>query len=215
MARKEQNNVEYFPFLCKEGISMYFIENKYGNDGYATWIKILRELAVTNYHYLNLSDKKRFMYLSSKCKIDDNKLTEIIEDLCSLGEFNIDLWNQNKIIFSEKFIDNIKDAYKRRNNKCIDLLGLCKHLVSINVISVYINSINDNINTHSIVEYSKVNNSKVENSNTVFFDEFLKLNYTIDNGEKIYGNLHQRLLGGLSEKAIKEHCINNGIDYEK
>ena len=49
----------------------------------------------------------------------------------------------------------------------------------------------------------------------VFFDENLKLYYAIDGDEKIYGNLHQRLLGGLSEKAIEEHCINNGINYEK
>ncbi len=49
----------------------------------------------------------------------------------------------------------------------------------------------------------------------VFFDEHFKLEYTEVNGEKIYGNLHQRGQGGLSEKAIKEHCINNGIDYEK
>ncbi len=222
MARQEQNNVEYFPFLCKEGKAMFYIEHKYGNDGYATWIRILRQLAVTNYHYLNLSEYSELMYLSSKCKISDQKLKEIISDLVSIGEFSKELWEQNNIVFSEKFIENIKDAYARRKNKCINMYTLCKHLNTLGVQSEYISRINvakndDNvsINTHSKVEYSKVNNSKVENSNTVFFDEFLKLNYTIDNGEKIYGNLHQRLLGGLSEKAIKEHCINNGIDYEK
>lgn len=54
-----------------------------------------------------------------------------------------------------------------------------------------------------------------EEDNNVFFDENLKLYYAIAGDEKIYGNLHQRLLGGLSEKAIEEHCINNGINYEK
>ena len=43
MARPERNNVDYFPFLCKEGKAMFYIEQKYGNDGYATWIKLLRQ----------------------------------------------------------------------------------------------------------------------------------------------------------------------------
>lgn len=53
MARPERNNVDYFPFICKEGKAMYYIEQKYNNDGYATWVKLLRQLAVTNYHFLN------------------------------------------------------------------------------------------------------------------------------------------------------------------
>lgn len=124
MARPERNNVDYFPFLCKEGKAMYYIEHKYGNDGYASWVKILRQLAVTNYHYLNLTDKVEFMYLASKCKVSENTLTEMINDLCSLGEFHAELWHENMIIYSEKFVDSIKDAYLKRNNKCISLEGL-------------------------------------------------------------------------------------------
>lgn len=33
MARPQRNNVDYFPFFCKEGKSMFYIEQKYGNDG--------------------------------------------------------------------------------------------------------------------------------------------------------------------------------------
>ena len=33
MARPERNNVDYFPFLCKEGKAMYYIEKKYKNKG--------------------------------------------------------------------------------------------------------------------------------------------------------------------------------------
>lgn len=222
MARQEQNNVDYFPFLCKEGKAMFYIEHKYGNDGYATWIRLLRQLAVTNYHYLNLSEYSELMFLSSKCKISEQKLKEIITDLVNIGEFHKELWEQNSIIFSEKFIENIKDAYARRKNKCINMYTLCKHLSALGVQSEYINRINvpkndNNVdkNTHSKVEYSKVDNSKKDNSNNVFFDEFLKLNYTVENGERIYGNLHQRGQGGLSEKAIKKHCENNGIEYAK
>lgn len=186
MARQQQNTVDYFPFLCKEGEAMFYIENKYGNDGYATWIKILRQLAVTNYHYLNLSEYKTIMFLSSKCKVNEKLLLEIITDLCNIGEFNKPLWEQNKIIFSEKFIENIKDAYSRRKNECINLHTLCIHLNSSGVQSAYILSQNVytkpqsvDINTHSIVEYSIVKDRKVkdnkENDINISFDVFWNL----------------------------------------
>lgn len=220
MARHEQNNVDYFPFLCKEGEAMFYIENKYGNDGYATWIKILRQLAVTNYHFLNLSEYKTRMFLSSKCRISEEKLVEIINDLCNIGEFNKYLWEQNRIVFSEKFIENIKDAYARRKNECVNLFTLCKQLYASGVQSAYINEINasiiaekNNINTHSIVEYSIVKDSKVNNKiiNEKFYDEDLELYYIIKDGKKIYGNDYDIMYGGLSEFAIKKHLeeVNN------
>lgn len=214
MARQQQNTVDYFPFLCKEGEAMFFIENKYGNDGYATWIKILRQIAVTNYHYLNLSEYKTRMFLSSKCKISEEKLNEIITDLCYIGEFNKELWEQNRIVFSEKFIENIKDAYARRKNECINLHTLCIHLYSLGVQSAYINSINVNtntkktdINSHSIVEYSKVKNSIVKNNKEYekFFDENLQLPYIIENDKKVYGTDSDILIGGMSKFAIEKH----------
>lgn len=223
MARHEQNNVDYFPFLCKEGRAMFYIENKYGNDGYATWIKILRQLAVTNYHYLNLSEYSELMFLSSKCKISEDKLNLIITDLCNIGEFNKELWQQNKIVFSEKFIENIKDAYVRRKNECVNMYTLCIHLYSSGIQSEYINSINavpnikkPYINTHSIVEYSIVDNSIVKDSKEnkqIFMDEKYQLPYEIINGEKIVGSDNARKMGGMSLHAIKIHCKNIGVEY--
>lgn len=227
MARQQQNTVDYFPFLCKEGEAMFYIEGKYGNDGYATWIKILRQLAVTNYHYLNLSEYKTRMFLSSKCKITEEKLIEIITDLCYIGEFNRELWEQNRIVFSEKFIENIKDAYARRKNECVNMFTLCIHLYSSGVQSAYINSINahanpkkSDINPHSKVEYSKVeysivNDSKVENTIETFFDEDYKLPFVIINNEKLYGEPYQIEKGGMSEIAIKQHCRTYNLKYPK
>lgn len=124
MARPEKNNVDYFPFFCKEGKSMFYIEQKYGNDGFATWIKILRELAVAEYHYLNLSDEINMMYLSAKCRVDKSVLEIIITDLVKLGQFDAELWELHHVIFSEKFVESVADAYKKRNNSVISKKAL-------------------------------------------------------------------------------------------
>lgn len=183
MARPERNNIDYFPYLCKEGKAMFYIEQKYGNDGFATWVKILRQLAVTNYHYLNLNDRIEFMFLSSKCKVSELILNEIISDLCDLGEFNKTLWVENKILFNEKFIESIQDAYIKRNNKCITLNGLFLLLISLGVRKLSKIVLEVPVNTQSIVEETivkekKVNNIPVENEFLNYCKEVLKEKYS-------------------------------------
>ena len=133
MARPTRNDVDYFPFICKEGKGMFIIEDKYGNNGFATWIKIIRSLATTNFHYLNLSDPSEKMFLSAKCKVSQSVLESIIDDLINLGEFDRELWDDFSILYSEKFIEGIKDAYSKRNNDPLSKEALLSHLLSLGV----------------------------------------------------------------------------------
>lgn len=133
MARPERNSVDYFPFYCKEGKAMFYIENKYGNDGYAVWIKLLRLLAVTDYHYLNLQSKPDLMFASSKCRVSEETLISVVNDLCELGEFDKTLWEENKVIWSDKFMEGIKDAYDKRNNNPLSYEQLLDRLTVLGV----------------------------------------------------------------------------------
>lgn len=162
MARPLKNNVEYFPFLCKEGKAMYYIETNYGNDGYATWVKILRELAVANNHYLNLSDKVNLMFLASKCRVSQDVLLKIIGDLADLGEIDADLWNEAKVIWNQKFIESIQDAYSKRSNECMTIEDLRELLLSLRVLKPNYCPPKVDDNTQSIVDKTKVKKTKVK-----------------------------------------------------
>ena len=130
MARPERKTVDYFPHYISDGKKMFSIEHRHGNDGYATWFKVLESLASTDNHFLNLNDSTDLMYLSAKCKVTESKLIEILSDLCELGEIDSTLWSC-KVIYSAKFIESIQDAYSRRSNKCMDYGSLCKHLLGL------------------------------------------------------------------------------------
>lgn len=130
MARPERNTVDYFPHMIGDGKKMFFIEQRYGNDGYATWYKLLEKLGSTENHYLDLNDQGELMYLAAKCRIEESKLISIISDLSKMGVFDADFWG-SKIIWCQQFIDSIQDAYKRRNNKCITFEGLREHLIGL------------------------------------------------------------------------------------
>jgi len=130
MARPERNNVDYFPHPVTHGRKMYYLDTKYGNDGYSVWFRTLEELGEADYHYMDLKDESQLMYLSSICKVTEDLYKEIIEVLVKFEEFDKELWYEHQILWNQKFTDSIKDAYKRRSNECMTksklytLLGL-------------------------------------------------------------------------------------------
>jgi hypothetical protein len=219
MARPERNNVDYFPFICEEGKKMYYIEETYGNDGFASFVKILRELAKSENHYLDLSATTTLMFLSAKCKVQKDVLLSIIKDLVDLGKFDKVLWDENNIIWCQDFIDSIQDAYIKRKNKCITYHGLLHLLSSKGVRKLSKSKIIDTDNTQSIVEYRKedktkedlefnlTNNlhSKKENDFDVFWDKY---------GKKVDFKKSKEKFLKLSDKEI-ETLLQKVDDYVK
>lgn len=232
MARPERNNVDYFPFICDDGNKMFYIEETYGNDGFATFVKLLRELGKTNYHYLDLSKPTTLMFLSAKCKVSKETLLSIIKDLVDLGKFDAVLWNENSIIWCQDFIDSIQDAYSKRNNKCITYDGLLQLLISLGVRKQSKSTSKGPGNTQSKVEDSIEEKNKVEiPSFDVFelyarekepnvklsalknkYDAWIENDWKDGNGRKII-NWKSKLLNTLQfiEKEVVKK--NNGMVY--
>lgn len=155
MARPQRNNVDYFPHYISDGKKMFFIEQKYGNDGYAMWFKLLETLAITDYHYLNLSDETEQMFLAAKCRVDVERLLEFINDLSKLKEINSAVWNECNVVWSDKFMESISDAYSKRSNNCMSLEGLRSHLLGLGILK-------GDVKPQSKVKETKVKEIKVE-----------------------------------------------------
>ena len=126
MATPEKNTVSYWPHPTEHGRKMYYIENKYGNDGYTTWMKILEQLGRTHNHYIDLSDDTTSMYLSSQCRIEEPKLILIVQDLVKLGEVDKELWEKKSVIYVESFVESILHAYRRRNRIPLSIDHICR-----------------------------------------------------------------------------------------
>jgi len=125
--RKDKNTVDYFPHYCDSGKTLFIIESTFKHVGYAIWFKTLELLGSSDNHYIDLRDDTDLLFLVSKLKVTESQLTSIYDLCAKLGAIDEFLWN-NKIVFSENFISNIEDAYKRRSNTCLHKLDLCKHL---------------------------------------------------------------------------------------
>lgn len=176
--RKDKNTVDYFPHYCKSGKTLFILENKFGNDGYAVWFKILELLGSNDNHYINCNDLSNWEFLQAQMRVSENKLTEILNCLSNLNAIHTELWD-NKIIWSSNFVKNINDAYLRRKTECMQFYDLCSHL-SIKCKHKYDESgIVLLINTQSIVKDIKVEEMKEKTLFEKTFDDFLLMRKNI------------------------------------
>jgi uncharacterized protein YktA (UPF0223 family) len=120
---------------------------------------------------LHLESKADVMFLAAKCKVSENILEGILNDLAELGEINHKLWTENKIVYSEKFIENIEAAYERRNNKPMHLDSLCAHLIGLGVLKKSKSKPKGVIKPHTILDNTILDNS-IEDKTIELFDRF-------------------------------------------
>lgn len=165
MARPMRKDADYFPFICKEGKTFSILRNRYPLEGIGFFTELCIILTTTPDHHIQLKTDLDFEYLCSKMKCDKSKAESIIDLLVMTGKMHKELWEKANVILIPDLLDSLNDAYERRANEIITIKEL---------INVYINPLNDNINPESVpqkpLKDSKVNKSKVNNNND--FDLF-------------------------------------------
>ncbi|MCK5612837.1 DUF4373 domain-containing protein [Candidatus Pacearchaeota archaeon] len=126
--RKNKNTVDFFPHFVKHGRTVYILESKYGNDGYACLFKIFELLGDSENHFYDARNPEDFEFLCAKIGCKNNKCIQILNTMSSLGSIHKELW-ENRIIWSGNFIDNVQIVYERRKRNCMNFCDLCKHLL--------------------------------------------------------------------------------------
>ena len=154
MSRPTKATVDYFPHYVNHGKTMFTLENKYGNDGYAFWFKLLELLGGSEQHFINCNDIEMWEFLIAKTRLNEETAIEILNLLSRLGAIDQKLWG-NKIIRSDNYIQNIEAVYKRREVNVINndaVMDLCLQKPPLM-------QPNDNNNPQSKVKESKVKKS--------------------------------------------------------
>lgn len=113
MARPKKKGVDYFPHDCTTGKTIFTLEQKFGNDGYAFWFKLLEFLGTKEGHFLDCNDIEDMEFLQAKTRLDEIMIFKILDVLSNLNAIDRELW-QKKIIWSQRFVDGISDVYVNR-----------------------------------------------------------------------------------------------------
>lgn len=113
MTRPRKQTVDYFPHTCNHGQTMFIIEQRYGNDGYAFWFKLLELLGNSEGHFLDCNKPATWNYLAAKTLVPKEKAEEILTLLSELEAIDKELW-EGKIIWSDNFLKGLAFAYRNR-----------------------------------------------------------------------------------------------------
>lgn len=147
---------------------MYVLESEYGNEGYAFYYKLLELLCVTDGHFYEYGNATSKRFMLAKMKISEEAAGNILDTLAEIGEIDLELWQEDQVIWSDGFLENVADVYKRRHCDFPAKPSLCKQKLHLNGVSVDNNPpsaiVSVNKNTQSKVEYSKPNQSRLEES---------------------------------------------------
>jgi len=115
MTRAKKAVVDYFPHYCNHGKTMFTIEQKYGNDGYSFWFKLLEILGKSENHFYDFNNPAEWEYLLAIVRMSEESVLSILADLVKLGAIDKELYEM-KIIWSENFVKNLTDLYSRRES---------------------------------------------------------------------------------------------------
>jgi len=114
MARPQKQTVDYFPHRCKHGKTMFILETKYGDKGYVFWFKLLELLGLTEGHAYCFDEAGNSEYLQAHTRTDEFLTLEILNLLANLQAIDTKLWAEKHIIWSDNFVNGVKDAYRNR-----------------------------------------------------------------------------------------------------
>lgn len=210
MARPKKMTVDYFPHDCNHGKTIFILENKFGNDGYAFWFKLLEILGRSEEHFFDCRNDNDMEFLQAKTHLSNDICIEILDLLAKLGAIDNDLWNK-KIIWSDNFINRISDVYKNRRVETPIKPSFYEQKPTGGDVST-------DENQQSKLKETKVNKTKVNKSKPktnpnikIFIDYFYKKyleetesKYHVEGGKD--GETVKRLLGTFTIDELKDLC---------
>ncbi len=159
MARIEKNIVSYFPHdaTASSGDTLTILQNRFGNDGYAVWFKLLEKLASSEGHIIDCRNPMRWQLLVAYFGIDEITTVEIFKLLVEIEAIDKELW-ASRVIWCQKLVDNVAHVYTNRRRE----KPLKPVITDDKPITTTEKSITTPQSTHSIVKDSIVDNSIVD-----------------------------------------------------
>ncbi|MCK9369934.1 DUF4373 domain-containing protein [Candidatus Dojkabacteria bacterium] len=176
MGRPTKNTVDYFPHdsHASEGDTLTVLQNRFHNDGYAFWFKLLEKLASSENHYIDCSNPIKWQVLLAKLGVDELLGTEIMLLLAEMKAIDSELW-ASRVIWCQNLVNNLSEVYKRRECKIPNK----PVIVYNNGVSAIINHTESELildeSAQSKVKETKVNKSEVNNTPDLSNNETLVL----------------------------------------
>ena len=161
--RPISNNVDYFPHKCKDDKELRFIQHKYKSEGYEVFYRLQQCLGDAESHRIDLGNDIERQMFEMSMSVNKEVVYGVIDILVEMNWLDKELYQKEKVLWSDKFINSIRAVYINRRREVPNKEGIYRDSTCRN---------------ESIVEYSIEKESKVEKSkddSLLSFDEYEKL----------------------------------------
>jgi len=112
-----KNNVEFFYHRCAPNKVVRLIKRKFGVIGYAFYYQLRELLGDAKHHNYVLKNELDWQDFLTIMEMDEEKANEIIELLIKVGELDEELWENEKRLYSQSFVDRLAPVYAKRNSE--------------------------------------------------------------------------------------------------
>lgn len=115
MGRKPKKGVDYFSHDCDASTkpTLFTIQERFGNDGYAFWFKLLEFLGQRENLSFDCNVKSEWLFFVAKSKVSEATANDILDTLASIDAIDAELW-KHRIVWSQNFLERVEDVYKKR-----------------------------------------------------------------------------------------------------
>lgn len=121
MARPERHDADYFPFIVKDGKTLFILESKYGLQGIGFFTNLMRFLTRQPDHHICVQNEPDRLYFFAQLHCPEDIGMDMLGLMVKTGKIDSRLWNEKRVIVSNDLLDSLEDAYKNRKNKIITL----------------------------------------------------------------------------------------------
>jgi len=161
MARPQKQTVDYFPHDAVGGKTLFILQNRFGNNGYAVWFKLLALLCRTPGHVYYCSKPNDWQFFVAEMALSVAETLAIVDCLAELEAIDPQLWKE-KIIWSQNLVNRLASVYRERKTPIPVKPTINAVSPPTNLVSPTDNSENNNIagvsppdNTQSKVKETK------------------------------------------------------------
>ncbi len=162
MARPSKKNCDYFSHFTEHSRDLFYLERKYGTDGYYFFYTLREFICNCDDIYYQIVSENDADYLYKTFAIDKIEVKKMLDDSADNGIIDYKLWYEAKIIWQDELSNILHDAWKGRKNPPpvkpqVDVENIIKKTVS-----KPINSVSDLIITQRKGKDIKIKNIKEE-----------------------------------------------------
>ena len=118
MARPAKQTVDYFPHYSDASTkrTLFILESKFGNDGYAFWFKLLELLCSNDGLSFRTENPANWEFLLAKTRVNGgNRCGNFLKTLADLEAIDPALYEKG-VIWSQNLADNVSDAFKKKDS---------------------------------------------------------------------------------------------------